>query len=317
MVEADIDEADRVLRLAFGVFLGLPDPETFRGDSVVVRPRWLLDPTAAYVAEAGGKILGSVFAANWGSVGFVGPITVRPDLWDHGIGRFLMEPVTDLLDSWGSKLAGLVTYPQSPKHVAFYQKFDFWPRSLSVMMSRAITQSPHLGQGALFSEMNQVQQQDCLDAIRDLTGSIFPGLDLTYEIRNVDQHHFGDTVLMWEGGRLEGMAVCHIGSGTEAGGGSRAADRGDGRAEHRRAGDFHGWRGGGVGDETGDGDGALAASDDHQLLLREHLDRFPHGSFAVFRTVCREEYLFNSRCRTDFRHSITSCCLISHEKAVA
>jgi predicted N-acetyltransferase YhbS len=220
MVEADIDEADRVLRLAFGVFLGLPEPETFRGDSLVVRPRWLLDPSAAYVAEAGGKILGSVFAANWGSISFVGPITVRPDLWDHGIGRFLMEPVTDLLDSWGSKLAGLVTYPQSPKHVAFYQKFDFWPRSLSVIMSRVVTQSPRLGQGALFSLLPEEQKQTCLDDIRDLTGSIYPGLDLTNEIRIVDTQHFGDTVLMWDGGRLEGMAVCHIGAGTEAGGGN-------------------------------------------------------------------------------------------------
>src|SRR5215218_3272199 len=37
----NISDADRIMRLAFGTFLGLPEPMTFMGDASYVRPRWL------------------------------------------------------------------------------------------------------------------------------------------------------------------------------------------------------------------------------------------------------------------------------------
>ena len=33
MQESDLQEADRIMRLAFGTFLGLPDPRSFAGDA--------------------------------------------------------------------------------------------------------------------------------------------------------------------------------------------------------------------------------------------------------------------------------------------
>src|SRR5437762_14124218 len=74
---SDLEEADRIFRLAFGTFLGMPDPTAFMGDADLVRPRWRADPSAAVAAEAGGRLLGTNFAANWGSVGFFGPLSVR------------------------------------------------------------------------------------------------------------------------------------------------------------------------------------------------------------------------------------------------
>lgn len=43
------------------------------------------------VAESGGAIVGSNFLDERGAVWGLGPITVAPDRWDHGIGRALME----------------------------------------------------------------------------------------------------------------------------------------------------------------------------------------------------------------------------------
>src|SRR5205823_12554357 len=85
--EDDLAEADRVMRLAFGTFLGLPDPGAFAGDADYVRTRWRASPGACFAAEAGGELVGSNFATNWGSVGFFGPLTVRPDYWERGVGR--------------------------------------------------------------------------------------------------------------------------------------------------------------------------------------------------------------------------------------
>src|SRR5204862_533699 len=66
----DLSEADRIFRVAFGTFLGLPDPTRFAGDTDFVRIRWRIAPRGAFAAEHDGALAGTVFAACWGSVGF-------------------------------------------------------------------------------------------------------------------------------------------------------------------------------------------------------------------------------------------------------
>ena len=68
--EEDLPAADRIMRLAFGTFLGLPDPLKFMGDADYVRTRWRADPSAALAAEMSGELVGTNFATRWGSVAF-------------------------------------------------------------------------------------------------------------------------------------------------------------------------------------------------------------------------------------------------------
>jgi GNAT superfamily N-acetyltransferase len=221
LLEQDLDAADRIMRLAFGTFLGMPDPLNFMGDADYVRSRWKTDPSAAFAAEVNGELTGSNFALRWGSVGFFGPLTVRPDLWDRGIGKRLMEPVLDRFASWNVKHAGFYTFADSQKHIAFYQRFDFWPRFLTAIMGKPA--EPKYQNGAtisLFSQLPEAQRESTLDACREVTEVIFEGLDLQSEIRAVAEHKYGDTVLLWNDSKLEGFAVCHTGAGTEAGSGS-------------------------------------------------------------------------------------------------
>ena len=64
--EGELSEADRIFRLAFGTFLGLPDPMSFFGDADYIRTRFYADPLAAYGAEVDNdKLIGSNFTANW------------------------------------------------------------------------------------------------------------------------------------------------------------------------------------------------------------------------------------------------------------
>jgi len=52
--ERDLPAADRLCRLAFGTFLGLPDPMTFMGDADFVATRWRADPSGALAAQIDG-----------------------------------------------------------------------------------------------------------------------------------------------------------------------------------------------------------------------------------------------------------------------
>src|SRR6266849_5423271 len=59
--EQEIDEADRIMRLAFGTFLKMPDPMQMFGDATFTK-RWYADPGGALAAEADGRLIGSNFA---------------------------------------------------------------------------------------------------------------------------------------------------------------------------------------------------------------------------------------------------------------
>src|SRR5437764_3136088 len=214
--ESDLPAADYIMRLAFGTFLGLPEPTAFMGDASYVRTRWFADPSAAFAAQVGAELVGSNFATNWGSVGFFGPLTIRPDFWDRGVGQRLMEPIMELFSKWGTRHAGLFTFAQSQKHVGLYQKFGFWPQFLTAVMSKPTGPTNGASSSARFSEVPASEREEVLSACRELTGAIYDGLDVEREIRAVARQELGDTILLWDDSRLLGLAICHGGAGTEA-----------------------------------------------------------------------------------------------------
>ncbi len=222
MVEADLEAANRVMRLAFGTFLNLPDPMQFMGDADYVYTRWRGDPGAAFCAEVEGVVVGSVFVGNWGSVGFFGPLTVHPDYWDRGVAQLLLRQVMECFGHWGTRHMGLFTFATSLKHVGLYRKFGFWPRFLTVLMEKAAGRVTGAGAPVWtkFSDVPIAEWGEMLDQCRALTEKILDGLDVGVEIRSVAEQRLGETVLLWTGDELTGLAVCHCGAGTEAGSGA-------------------------------------------------------------------------------------------------
>jgi GNAT superfamily N-acetyltransferase len=213
----ELDRADHIFRLAFGTFLGLPQPSQFGGDASYIKPRWQIDPTAAFAAEVNGQVVGSNIAACWGSVGTFGPLSVDPDFWNQGIAQKLIGAALARFTDWGTEQAGLFTFPNSPKHHALYQKFGFYPRFLTFVMTKPIQAVQQDGVGSNYSELESQQQADCLRACAQLTDAIYPGLDLSREIQAVQAQTLGETLLLWDDKGLAGFAVCHRGAGSEAG----------------------------------------------------------------------------------------------------
>ncbi|MEW6604190.1 MAG: GNAT family N-acetyltransferase [Thermoproteota archaeon] len=221
MREDDLEEADRIVRLAFGTFLGMPDPMQFMGDADHVRTRYKADPQSALIAEVDGKIVGSNFALDWGSVGIFGPLTVHPDYWDKGVARALLDRTMKIFEGWGTKHVGLFTFAQSSKHVHLYQKYGFWPRYLTAIMSKEVGKAENAGLEAInYSELGADKQKEMIHECARLTGSIMEGLDLKKEIISVQKQKLGDTILLIVGDMISAMAICHCGPGTEAGSGT-------------------------------------------------------------------------------------------------
>ncbi|MGH9970377.1 MAG: GNAT family N-acetyltransferase [Pyrinomonadaceae bacterium] len=214
--EEDLVEADHIFRLAFGTFMGLPDPAQVHAGADYIGTRWRANPGAAFAATIQGKLVGTNFGTNWGSVGFFGPLTIHPAYWDRGIGKRLMEPIMGLFSQWHTTHAGLFTFAQSQKHVGLYQRFGFWPRFLTAIMSLPVKQTKG-SSVQLFSALPNEQREETLQACYDLTTQIYDGLNVRHEIVAVENQKLGETLLVWNDSKLAALAVCHCGQGSEAG----------------------------------------------------------------------------------------------------
>jgi GNAT superfamily N-acetyltransferase len=219
---SELNEADRIMRLAFGTFLGLPNPLDFMGDRTYMAPRWRSTHVKVIAAREGGRLIGSNVATRWGSFGFFGPLTVLPEYWDRGVAQRLLQATMTIFDGWGLRHSGLFTFPQSAKHVGLYQKFGYWPRYLTAIMVRTPDANP-APQGkraeapVLLSVLTKSQREQVIQACGKLTHKIDKGLDLAGEIRAVVAQRTGDVVLTYTRGVLDAFAVCLNGSGSEGG----------------------------------------------------------------------------------------------------
>jgi GNAT superfamily N-acetyltransferase len=214
-----LPEAARILRLAFGTFFGVPDVETFWSDRDYVQGRYGAPHVASFGARLNGGLVGSAFATNWGSAGFFGPLSVHPHVQERGVGRALLDRTMAQFDTWGTCHVGLFTFAHSAKHVALYQKYGFYARFLTAIMARPVGQARARAGWSRLSELSEAQCQDVLRSCREVAESIYPGLDLTDEIRATHARGLGDTVLVESAQGIAAFAVCHYGPKSEAGAG--------------------------------------------------------------------------------------------------
>lgn len=216
--KTEIDEAHRIMKLAFGTFLGLPDPMAFMGDRNFILPRSRASNTKTLAARHDGRLIGLNILTRWGSFGFFGPLVVLPEFWDKGVAQRLLEVTTRTFDRWGVRHSGLFTFAHSPKHVGLYIKAGYWPRNLTALMARQCdaTQPPSQPP-TLLSALSRAERQKVIAACRRLTNSLDRGLDLTGEIESALRHRTGDVVLVQDRNRLEAFAFIATGAGSEGG----------------------------------------------------------------------------------------------------
>jgi hypothetical protein len=71
--KSELEEADHIFRLAFGTFVGLPEPTEFCGDASYIPHRRHANPNGAFAAFVDEKLVGSNLATRWGSFGSFSP----------------------------------------------------------------------------------------------------------------------------------------------------------------------------------------------------------------------------------------------------
>jgi GNAT superfamily N-acetyltransferase len=214
----EVEEAGRIVRIAFAAFLRLPNPADFMGDRDLMTPRWRSKNVKVIAAREGGRLIGSNVVTRWGSFGFFGPLTVLPDYWDRGIAQRLLAATMAVFDEWGVRRSGLFTFPHSARHIGLYQKFGYWPQYLTAVMTRTPeAEATATHSTSLLSALPKAAREKAVQACAKLTHQLDKGLDLTDEIRAVLAQRTGDVVLTFKRNVLAGFAICLYGPGSEGG----------------------------------------------------------------------------------------------------
>ena len=220
--QSELEEAHRIVRMAFGTFLGMPDPLEFMGDRNLIAPRFRSTHVKVLAARDNGRLIGTNVVTRWGSFGFFGPLTVLPEFWDRGVAQQLLEGTMAIFDRWGMQHTGLFTFAQSAKHVGLYQKLGYWPQYLTAIMMRfpdadKTPQTKSSDEPVLLSTFKKGEREQAIAACKRLTDKIEKGLDLSDEMRAALAQRTGDVVLIYSRSVLDGFAICLIGPGSEGG----------------------------------------------------------------------------------------------------
>jgi ribosomal protein S18 acetylase RimI-like enzyme len=225
-------------------------PRQVFGGAQYVHHRWLMEPWGCFVAEEGdGKIVGAAIAVTWGTLGLAGPIAVLPNYQNQDIGQQLLRACDEFFAENSTTLQGLVSYPHSAKHLFFYQKAGYRPRSLVVIAAKPLDRReivpvlkparPALGI-TRYSTLEEVRKKAATLKLRRITNGVWRGMDLAKEVEIVDGLNLGDTLMLERGREVIGFAICHLPGQSEAPQGAcyvkfLAIDRRQRKPEHLHA----------------------------------------------------------------------------------
>ena len=194
MLEADLDA---VLEITNSAFCELVERTTGRRPegpmfaSGLGRYRLSLDPLGCHVAVRGDEVVGANFSVLRGTLGWFGPLAVRPDAQGLGIAQLLVQEFFRSAGERGATLMGLETMANSPQHVHLYMKLGFRPSWTGISFRRE-ARAAKLPSGVE------------VDGTAHELNYVYPGYDAANDVRATRSVKTGVSLRFGDG-----LAVCH------------------------------------------------------------------------------------------------------------
>lgn len=163
------------------------------------RQDWLLYHTKKFpycnnVALANNRVVGFCISHKWGSLGWIGPITVEPTFQGHGIGQELTKQAIQKLIARNCQIIGLETWPHRLPNIALYLKNGFNSGPLIFIFEKKITDVSNHFTGFKLSNGPSINQT--IEGLTGLFNLITPGLDYSPLVMATLDCHLG-SVYVW------------------------------------------------------------------------------------------------------------------------
>jgi GNAT superfamily N-acetyltransferase len=195
MRDSDLDTVLEITNTAFRELVGRNTgrtPEAPRFAPSLGSYRVSLDPAGCHVAVIGDEVVGANFSVLRGTLGWFGPLAVRPDAQGRGIAQRLVTEFIRSATERGARLMGLETMANSSQHVYLYMKLGFRPSWTGISFRRGV-------------------RADGMPRGVEMDGSIprldyiYPGFDPTKDADATRSSKAGVTLTY-----RDGFAVCHF-----------------------------------------------------------------------------------------------------------
>ena len=160
--------------------------------------------------DAEGHIIAFNMAHRSGAEGWMGPLAVRSDWQERGIGTEMLKSGIAWLRSLGVRTLGLETMPRTIENIGFYSRLGFEPGLLTITLVRDLPAVSRASSGPI--ELMSAEPGDRLRQIeecRKLADALSPGLDFSREFVLTHDLRLGDAVLVRNANGLSGFALYH------------------------------------------------------------------------------------------------------------
>jgi GNAT superfamily N-acetyltransferase len=165
------------------------------------------DAGAMIWRDGRGAIAGFNMVHRSGVEGWMGPLAVRTEYQGSGAGKEVVERGIAWLREKGARVIGLETMPRTMDNIGFYSGLGFVPGKLTITLTLDAVSADRASE--LLGRMSVRDRDDELLAIQGLVSHIAPGYDFRREVELTDALSLGDTVLLRNGSKLVGFALCH------------------------------------------------------------------------------------------------------------
>ncbi|HKV74405.1 MAG TPA: GNAT family N-acetyltransferase [Gemmatimonadales bacterium] len=160
--------------------------------------------------DAEGHIIAFNMAHRSGAEGWMGPLAVRSDWQERGIGTEMLKAGIAWLRGLGVRTLGLETMPRTIENIGFYSRLGFEPGMLTITLVRDLPAVSRVAGGAI--ELMSAEAGDRLRQIeecRRLADALSPGLDFSRELVLTHDLRLGDAVFVRNANSLSGFALYH------------------------------------------------------------------------------------------------------------
>jgi len=167
-----------------------------------------------FVIEKKHRIISFCFTRLWGTVSWLGPLSVDPSEEGQGYGKKIVLAAVESLKAAGAKTIGLELAANSARNLAFYTKLGFEPRGLVIDVIKKVSgerQPLKLTEfkKLMYGEISPKKRTSLLEGARKFWQQIEPGLDYTRELELAENFEFGDACFIMKSDSIVGFILAH------------------------------------------------------------------------------------------------------------
>ncbi len=157
--------------------------------------------------DGAGQVIAFNMVHRSGTEGWMGPLAVRPDRQNEGLGKRIVQAGIDWLIRKQAATVGLETMPRTVENIGFYSRLGFVPGHLTITVVRDVARRQR-PPGVLLSRLGD-RGPSMISACRDLTHSLVAGTDYTREIELTMRLGIGDVSIVSRADQVRGYALWH------------------------------------------------------------------------------------------------------------